>query len=168
MSLHDVDKNNEDRSVPKPNQSDQLIDGARQNHGTNSANYISDATTLSTNTPVRTGFKRQVKSFITLITWSGANTTTTSTIPHGLPYTPTVDASINNATLTGAVSLTNVSIALPTVIDWDTSTTPLSIKTFMWFMADATNIYVITANGNNGSANSLFVTFYLSEQRFQS
>lgn len=44
MSLHDVDKVNQDRSVPKPNQSDQLIDGAIKNHGTTSIHPITEST----------------------------------------------------------------------------------------------------------------------------
>lgn len=167
MSLHDVDKSGFQRDNPSPNSHDDIGMAPRMSHGTNSANYQTGASDIDNSDAIRTGFNRYISSFISLVSWAGANNTTTSTIPHGLPYTPIVQAFINNASFSGAVSLSGVSYPLPAVIDWDTSTTPLSIKTFMWILVDDTNIYVITANGANGSAGSLFITFYLSQQRAQ-
>lgn len=64
MSLNDVDKSSFDRGTPKPNHSDQLIDGARSNHGTNSVNYVSDGTNQSLIQGIHSGFFTIVQSGI--------------------------------------------------------------------------------------------------------
>jgi hypothetical protein len=46
MSLHDVDKNSEDRGNPTPNTNDTLIGGAIKSHKTLSTHYTTDADTI--------------------------------------------------------------------------------------------------------------------------
>lgn len=95
MALHDVDKESENRGTPKPNHTDQLIDGSRENHGTLSANYVSDATPTGS-----TQFKNAVLTVVgsgsTTITGQSVSSSSVGalqgessvTIPHGLPFIP--------------------------------------------------------------------------------
>lgn len=170
MSLHDVDKNNQDRSVPKPNQSDQLIDGARSNHGTNSINYTTDATQdpVDNTTPgggpgVKLGFKHLVLVLPIGIESDGSSLTT-AYAPHGLTYVPKVEIDLENATVSTAIGdVTGVTMPGPLFLDADIGTDVTGVVTFnnwLYGFADATNVYVqmLNATGNPRSAQ---VTCYL-------
>lgn len=173
MSLHDVDKGSFDRGSPIPNHHDQIIDGAHKNHGTNSANYTTDATTspsggTNTGTPgggatVAAGFKRLVLTCPMTVTNNGA-TLTTATLAHGLPFVPVVEASIDNAntTIAGGTA-TGASIPLPTFTSASIAGAQVQFGTWLTAFGDATNVYVNMLNAT-GSPVTITVTCYLYQR----
>jgi len=172
MALHDVDRNSEDRGTPAPNHTDKVIDGAHKAHGTNSVNYVSDATPSysgGTNTgsvgggnPIRYGYKKLVSNVsFTLV--NDGSTLTTGSIAHGLNYVPVVELLFENASLTiagGGGSVTGATVPGPFFAGADIGSDVSGVVSFtswIYAFADATNIYVNMLNAT-GSPITLHPT----------
>lgn len=103
MALFDVDTSANDRGTPAPNTHDNLAKEAIMSRGTNSVNYITPATNLSSLQAGKNGQFTivQVGNFTTTSTYTvnspGAGNfvnsyTTIYQVPHNLPITPAIFA----------------------------------------------------------------------------
>lgn len=98
----DVDKDSHDRGRPSPNSHDQLLHSSLMAKGTNSVNYITDATNKQTQDPAKNGQFTIVQSdsFTTTLTYSTSATLNAYQnsnlliyqVPHNLPFTPSLTA----------------------------------------------------------------------------
>jgi hypothetical protein len=102
MSLHDVDKDGAHRRKPQPNHKDFIIHEALMAKNTDSVNYVTDATDLSSIsdakngrfTIVQTGSYTPTSNFASITNPGVGNFGSTIgsfyTIPHNLSFTPGV------------------------------------------------------------------------------
>lgn len=84
-----------------------------------------------------------------------------TTIPHGLNYQPSIDASVNNLGIpfTGSDTL---SIPLPTFIhNASISGGLIGFDSYMFCMADENNVYFYSLNASGTDLGVFDVTFYL-------
>lgn len=115
MSLHDINKSHSSRKNPRPNTDDKV--GTRMAHGTNSVNFVTDATDESLIRGIHSGFLTLVASYgaadgatvagYSMPTgpgWILANSA--QIIPHGLGYTPICIALVDYAGGGGNLVLT--------------------------------------------------------------
>lgn len=169
MALHDVDKNSADRGSPMPNTHD-VQTSARMAHGTNSVNYVTDATPSVTGGNILSGNARLVSSGVTQCDASAGNDSTivsdTFSIPHNLGYNPIVTAWLNNASV-------GFNLPLPIILSSTVGSTSgtldgvafLATNRWMTYGADEDNFYVIIYTvGSSMIATSYFVTYYLYQQ----
>lgn len=98
MAIHDVDKNSTDRGQPLPNSHDAHPLDLRNAHGTNSVNYISDATPDAFKLDNTNGMLRLVQKGTVHVDQPGAGTAGFTTVTHNLGYIPIVMAFIGTST----------------------------------------------------------------------
>lgn len=96
---------------------------------------------------------------------SGVITTTTTTVPHNLGYTPKAEAFLNNITGSG------YGIPLPMWISFGANTggtggAPeyFGVIRYMTYAIDGKNFYVLTYSSGSAIAANYTVTFYLYQQ----
>jgi hypothetical protein len=165
MSIHDVSKHDDQRLDPKANASDTRAQ--RDAHGTNSVNYVSDATAAPVSgvsagggDGVKAGLK-QLVAICPLNVVNDGSSLTTATISHRLGYAPKVEADIENATLTTASgSVSGANVAVPIFTAASIAGGNVTFQTFVYAFADASNVYVNLLNGT-GSPTTIKVTCYL-------
>lgn len=168
MAIHHTDKNSPARTAPYPNIHD-TQDVTRMAHGTNSVNYITDASPTFNGPSILYGNARLVQSgTVTVVTpngTSGTITTTTTTLAHNLGYTPLATAFMNNIQPVG------YGITLPIWVSFGNNTggsggAPeyLGIIRYMTYAVDATNFYVLTYSSGVAVAANYTITFYLYQQ----
>lgn len=92
----------------------------------------------------------------------GVITTTTTTVPHNLGYTPKAEAFMNN--ITGA----GYGIPLPMWISFGVITGGafeyFGVMRYMTYAVDGTNFYVITYSSGSIIATNYTITYYLYQQ----
>lgn len=169
MALHDVDKGPGDRGAPMPNTHD--TQDVRLAHGTNSVNYVTDATatpvantTVGGGTSVKNGFKRLV-GVVPMTLANDGSTLTTVQAAHGLSFVPKVEADLENSSLTvasGSGTASGATISLPvfTSMGIDTVDGILVPVAYLYSFADATYVYVNFINAS-GNPVSYTITCYL-------
>lgn len=169
MALHDVSKHDSLRLDPKANSSDTRAQ--RDAHGTNSVNYVTDATpapvsnrTVGGGSGVKNGLKTLVGVVVMALANDGSTLTTVSA-NHNLSFVPKVEADLESSALTiagGSGTATGATIALPVftgmAIDVvDGILVPLS---YLYTFADATKVYVNFLNAT-GNPVTFTITCYL-------
>lgn len=176
MAIHDVDKHSDDRTSPAVNAHDAQNIDQRMAHGTNSANYTTDATgtpaagvAAGGGAGVKYGFKRAVLIVPMTVTNNGA-TLTTATASHPLGYVPKVEADIENATVSTAGSpVTGATQPLPIFTSASIGGAlagAVTFSTFLYAFADASNVYVNLLNAT-GNPVTVTVTCYLYQRLAQ-
>jgi hypothetical protein len=174
VALYDVDKTSKDRGNPMPNHNDTLDDGSIKAHGTNSVNYVTDASSSATTANLLSGNARLITTGLASVVApngsSGIIVTTTTTTPHNLNlgYTPMAVAYLNNVTGAG------YGIPLPLWASFGANTggtggAPeyLGVVRYMTYAIDATNFYVLTYSSGSAVAANYTVTYYLYQQKAQ-
>lgn len=100
------------------------------------------------------------------ITLSGASTQAV-TIPHGLDFTPAIDAYLNQVSMTvgGKTISTTGNIPLPTYIQATVNTTDdiVEIKSYLFVACDEVNVYFIILNAT-GITGPLPVRYHLYKE----
>lgn len=167
MSIHDVSKS-KGRLTPAPNVQDKQAQ--KMSHGTNSANYVTDATDADTNDRILYGYARLVLTGTLTVSSDGSTLTTSSDI-HNLGFVPNVLAALENAnvTIVGGTAV-GASMNLPTFTTADIGVSvsgDVSFGTWLYAFADDTRVYVNMLNAT-GIAQTVHVTYYLYQQTARS
>lgn len=171
MSLTDVDKGSADRGAPLPNHSDIVHQDVTKAHGTNSVNYVTDATGTG-QTGILSGNARLIKGSTASVVvpdgTPGVIIGTTTTVPHNLGYTPMAVAFMNNITGSG------YGIQLPMWVSFGANTggvggAPeyLGVVRYMTYAVDGTNLYILTYSSGSAVAGTYTITYYLYQQKIQ-
>lgn len=167
MALHDVSKDSATRDSPAPNSKDVLLSGSVQAHGTPSVNYTTDALAPISDAHngrfyiVKTStftYTAQVNSVDPGVGNFGTTEILLATIPHGLPYVPTVIAYFTTTTQWQRLPY-NDYVAFFTTILWYSLTVTV----------DATNVRFyfrsMSYNGSSGFGAGFFrFRYYLLRQ----
>lgn len=163
MALHDVDPNSADRGKPKPASHDVPLETFKKaipfNQTTQGAPLLAGNVRL-----VKTG----TAGVVTPSGTSGLITTTTTTVPHNLGYTPLALAYMNNIIGQGYgqplpmwVSFGDVGNTTVGGVTVET----LGVITFMTYAVDGSNFYVLTYGSGSAIAANYTITYFLYQQR---
>lgn len=169
MTLFDVDKNNDDRSTPKPNKHDQLSADSVKAHGTTSENHVSGLPSASGVQTLGSGFGRLIKTGELEPSLGIGSTIATAWQAHELTFVPMALFALNNAnigTAAGSPTVTDGSLFLPTFLGASVNSPTSGVINFINFVygfVDATNVYVNIINAD-GLAKTPVITYYLFQQ----
>lgn len=87
-----------------------------------------------------------------------------TTIPHGLAFTPGIEAYLNNVGISNLVSSHTLTIPLPALLGVSVSGGSVNTVATMFCMADETNLYFYWFNASGVSLGTFDVTYYLKRQ----
>lgn len=162
MAIHDIDKNSSGRTSPLPNSHDaQGI--ARMAVGTNSSNYVTDASNPLDAEALKSGLLKPVQTgTITIDGNSTAGLPITSRIAHNLPYVPIP---------MGFIHYSDAYIAMPTFLglglDNDGAGPDVAFASWMWLTADSVNVTANLFSGITEDWGTITVRYYLFQQSTQ-
>ncbi len=85
-------------------------------------------------------------------------------VPHGLGYSPRVEAYLNDTTITDSDgnSYPNVNLSLPTPLETTDAAGVVGFNVQMDFFVDTQNLYFRILNANGGTGSGFLVTWALS------